>query len=105
MVSRTSRRPSTTLRRWRRCRTFFGNESCCKCFPCRIGTQRRTERLSGGAGPLDLSAWTEEVRDIGAAMRATSACGLGIAAPFVTDSLLKFFPEQVEKHTQRGRET
>ena len=77
---------------------FFAHESCGKCFPCRIGTQRLTERLNGEAGPCDLGAWTEEVRDIGAAMRATSACGLGMAAPFVTDSLLKFFPEQVKKH-------
>jgi len=77
---------------------FFAHESCGKCFPCRIGTQRLTERLTGEAGPSELAAWTEEVRDIGAVMRATSACGLGMAAPFVTDSLLKFFPEQVAKH-------
>ena len=77
---------------------FFADESCGKCFPCRIGTQRLTERLAGGAGPRDLSAWTEEVRDIGAAMRATSACGLGMAAPFVSDSLLQFFPEAVRFH-------
>ena len=77
---------------------FFAHESCGKCFPCRIGTQRLTERLGGAAGPSELGAWTEEVRDIGAAMRATSACGLGMAAPFVTDSLLKYFPEQVAKH-------
>ena len=76
---------------------FFAHESCGKCFPCRIGTQRLTERLSGEAGPRDLAAWTEEVRDIGAVMRATSACGLGMAAPFVTESLLKFFPAQVER--------
>ena len=77
---------------------FFAHESCGKCFPCRIGTQRLTERLNGGMGPCKLNEWTEEVRDIGAAMRATSACGLGMAAPFVTDSLLKFFPEHVKKH-------
>ncbi len=77
---------------------FFAHESCGKCFPCRIGTQRLTERLNGGAGPRDLAAWTEEVRDIGAVMRATSACGLGMAAPFVTDSLLKYFPSAVEQH-------
>jgi len=80
---------------------FFAHESCGKCFPCRIGTHRLTERLNGEAGPRELEAWIEEVRDIGAVMRSTSACGLGIAAPFVTESLLKFFPEQVEKHLAR----
>ncbi|MCI0534048.1 MAG: NAD(P)H-dependent oxidoreductase subunit E [Verrucomicrobiales bacterium] len=77
---------------------FFAHESCGKCFPCRIGTQRLTERLNGEAGPRELGAWIEEVRDIGAVMRSTSACGLGMAAPFVTESLLKFFPTAVEKH-------
>jgi len=78
---------------------FFADESCGKCFPCRIGTQRLVERLHGACG--DLAPWTEEVRDIGDAMKATSACGLGMAAPLVTDSLLKYFPNQVEKHCKR----
>jgi len=78
---------------------FFAHESCGKCFPCRIGTQRLTERLNGEAKHLDLTAWTEEVNDINEAMKATSACGLGMAAPHVTESLMKYFPEQVEAAT------
>ncbi|MCB1097177.1 MAG: NAD(P)H-dependent oxidoreductase subunit E [Verrucomicrobiae bacterium] len=80
---------------------FFAHESCGKCFPCRIGTQRLTERLNGDTSKLELSDWLDEVRDIGDVMRATSACGLGMAAPHVTDSLLRYFPEQVEAHTKR----
>ncbi|MDA0814021.1 MAG: NAD(P)H-dependent oxidoreductase subunit E [Verrucomicrobia bacterium] len=80
---------------------FFAHESCGKCFPCRIGTQRLTERLSGGMSTLGLSDWLQEVRDIGDVMRATSACGLGMAAPHVTDSLLRYFPAQVEAHTKK----
>lgn len=76
---------------------FFAHESCGKCFPCRIGTQRLTERLNGG-GPREMTQWLAEVRDIGDTMRATSACGLGMAAPHVTDSLWKYFPELVERH-------
>ena len=30
---------------------FFAEESCGKCFPCRIGTQRLSERLSGASRP------------------------------------------------------
>ena len=78
----------------RQAMAFFAEESCGKCFPCRIGTQRLTERLDGG-GPADLAAWRAEVEDIGDVMKATSACGLGVAAPFITDSLLKYFPDQV----------
>ncbi|MDA1086420.1 MAG: NAD(P)H-dependent oxidoreductase subunit E [Verrucomicrobia bacterium] len=79
---------------------FFAHESCGKCFPCRIGTQRLTERLAGEAGPASLADWKTEVEDIGSTMRATSACGLGVAAPMITDSLMKYFPDKVEKHVQ-----
>lgn len=75
---------------------FFADESCGKCFPCRIGTQRLTERLAGRSGPTEMSDWESEVRDIGKVMKATSACGLGMAAPLITESLLKYFQEEVE---------
>ncbi len=75
---------------------FFAEESCGKCFPCRIGTRRLMERLVG-EGPESLRDWLKEVDDIGRTMKATSACGLGMAAPLVTESLIKYFPEQVEK--------
>ncbi len=79
---------------------FFAEESCGKCFPCRIGTERLTERLAGEAGPKELSKWSEEVDDIGTTMMAASACGLGMAAPNITKSLTKYFPDQVTKHVQ-----
>jgi len=79
----------------RQAMSFFAHESCGKCFPCRIGTQRLTERLSGEAGPADLQSWETEVHDIGSTMMATSACGLGTAAPAITESLLRYFPERV----------
>ena len=77
---------------------FFAHESCGKCFPCRIGTQRLAERLSGAAGPRDPAEWKREVHDIGKAMSTLSACGLGIAAPLVSESLLKYFPDRVDAH-------
>ena len=79
---------------------FFAEESCGKCFPCRIGTRRLTERLAGEAGPGDLSAWTAEVNDLGHTMKEISACGLGMAAPLITESLLRYFPDEVARHVQ-----
>ena len=76
---------------------FFAEESCGKCFPCRIGTQRLTERLAGG-GPSDLTSWLDEVADLNRTMKETSACGLGQAAPLITESLLRYFPETVQAH-------
>ena len=77
---------------------FFAHESCGKCFPCRIGTQRLTERLGFKAGPQDAESWCTELIDIGSTMKATSACGLGVAAPLVSDSLLKYFKDEVLNH-------
>ena len=66
---------------------FFAEESCGKCFPCRIGTQRLTELLSVPLQPSSEAL----ISRIGAVMKATSACGLGTAAPNITDSLLRCF--------------
>ena len=84
---------------------FFAEESCGKCFPCRIGTQRLTERLGGRHGPGDPSAWISEVTDLGRTMKSVSACGLGMAAPLITESLMKYFPEQVVEHVKQRGET
>jgi len=79
---------------------FFAHESCGKCFPCRIGTQRLAERLAGTAGPDDIDLWTGEVHEIGGVMKAISACGLGMAAPLLAESLVRFFPERVGRHVK-----
>ena len=80
---------------------FFAHESCGKCFPCRIGTQRLTERLNANDKQLSLENWKEEIDDIGSVMKATSACGLGMAAPHVTESLQRYFPEAIEAHLKK----
>lgn len=82
---------------------FFAEESCGKCFPCRIGTQRLTERLNGDAGPRVVMDWIDEVTDIGRTMKAVSACGLGLAAPLITESLLRYFPKEVEAAVTQPR--
>ena len=64
---------------------FFAEESCGKCFPCRIGTHRLTELLSE---PLHAKS-KRLVIEIGTVMKQTSACGLGTAAPNITDSLMR----------------
>ena len=40
------------------------------------------------------------MEDLGRVMGAASACGLGLAAPLVTDSLMKYWPEEVKAHMQ-----
>ncbi|WP_067968403.1 NAD(P)H-dependent oxidoreductase subunit E [Nocardiopsis trehalosi] len=60
---------------------FFRDESCGQCVPCRVGTVRQEEalqRLSLGTGPrrTDIAL----LREVGAAMRDASICGLGQTA-------------------------
>ena len=80
---------------------FFAEESCGKCFPCRIGTTRLAERWGGTAGPSQLDTWTDEVKDIAKVAKSISACGLGMAAAILSDSVLKYFPGEVERHVRQ----
>lgn len=84
----------------RQAMSFFAHESCGKCLPCSVGTKRLVERLTGSAGTGELEPWMDEVLDLGRTMVETSACGLGTAAPLITESLLRYFPEQVAAHVE-----
>jgi NADH-quinone oxidoreductase subunit F len=72
---------------------FFAHESCGKCFPCQLGTQRQLEIVEkiveGKAKKGDLQA----LQDIGFAMAHASLCGLGMTASTAILSALKKWPE------------
>jgi len=61
---------------------FFRDESCGQCVPCRVGTVRQEEALhrikdsAGAAAAGDVAL----LREVGAAMRDASICGLGQTA-------------------------
>jgi NADH:ubiquinone oxidoreductase subunit F (NADH-binding) len=82
---------------------FFSEESCGKCFPCRIGTRRMYERLKGTHGPTQTAEWRGEMEDMSFTMLATSACGLGQAAPLIVESLDRYFPKVVDGHIQKSQ--
>ncbi|GIW86483.1 MAG: NADH dehydrogenase subunit F [Isosphaeraceae bacterium] len=77
---------------------FFRNESCGKCVPCRIGSQKLVEigeRIAGGVGrPGDR----ELVSDLARTLELTSICGLGQSAAKPLESALRFFVEITEKN-------
>jgi NADP-reducing hydrogenase subunit HndC len=77
---------------------FFRFESCGKCTPCRIGTQRSyeiLERIAHGAGELsDL----DELERLGGYMEQLSNCGLGQTAPVAIRDIIKHFRAEVEAH-------
>jgi NADH-quinone oxidoreductase subunit F len=73
---------------------FFAHESCGKCYPCQLGTQRQLELLTalsqnGGLPPDGRQA----LLDVGQAMTLTSLCGLGQTAASAVLSAVARWPE------------
>lgn len=80
---------------------FFRNESCGKCVPCRVGSQKMADLLAAwteGRGSAGDAVLIEELSE---AMRLTSICGLGQIVPAPVASVLKYFREEVEAHVTR----
>jgi NADH:ubiquinone oxidoreductase subunit F (NADH-binding)/NADH:ubiquinone oxidoreductase subunit E len=86
---------------------FYRNESCGKCVPCRMGSQKMTDllvRWTQGAVPepqyrTDLAL----LDDLSQAMSQTSICGLGQIAPAPILSVLKHFRTEVDAHVLKGQ--
>lgn len=71
--------------------SFFRDESCGQCVPCRVGTVRQEEalhRIAGGAARGGIAAETALLDDVGAAMRDASICGLGQTAYAAIESAI-----------------
>ena len=72
---------------------FFAHESCGKCYPCQMGTQRQYEilqRIAAGQTQPDDAA---RLSDIGWTMSDASICGLGQSASWAVQSAMKLWPE------------
>lgn len=75
----------------RRIGRFFQHESCGKCFPCQLGTQRQLELLER----LDQPRPGDPVRlrDVGLTMTEASLCGLGQTAAAAVLSAMQRWPD------------
>jgi len=68
---------------------FFRNESCGKCVPCRLGSEKAVELLDGVRfGQLPQTA-LDVLPELGETMALTSICGLGQVAVAPAISLLR----------------
>ena len=79
---------------------FYRNESCGKCSPCRIGTQKLTDLLEawtrGTVGTGDM----EMLKDLSQVLKSFSICGLGQISPAPIESVMKHFPELMREHLE-----
>ncbi|MCI0394345.1 MAG: NAD(P)H-dependent oxidoreductase subunit E [Chloroflexi bacterium] len=76
---------------------FFAHESCGKCFPCQLGTQRQMEILRRVAHNGVYPADKQTLLDVGFTMTETSLCGLGQTAASAVVSAIRLWPELVEQ--------
>jgi NADH-quinone oxidoreductase subunit F len=74
---------------------FFQHESCGKCFPCQLGTQRQQEILDRLDHPQPGDA--ARLRDIGLTMTEASLCGLGQTAASAVLSAMTRWPHLFER--------
>lgn len=83
--------------------TFFRNESCGKCVPCRVGSDKIVhilERATRGQATMDEINLIGELAET---MQLTSICGLGQAAPLPITSALKYFGDEIMLHLTEKR--
>ena len=75
---------------------FFAHESCGKCYPCQMGTQRQKEILDRIAEGRVLEGDLIRLQDVGWTMTDASLCGLGQTAAGAVLSAIKLWPEMFE---------
>jgi NADH:ubiquinone oxidoreductase subunit F (NADH-binding)/NADH:ubiquinone oxidoreductase subunit E len=80
------------------CTQFFRNESCGKCVPCRMGSQKLSDIIRYILTHRFPREQLGVVQELGATMTATSICGLGqvVANPIL--SVMKHFPEELARY-------
>ena len=82
---------------------FYRNESCGKCVPCRVGSQKMVEMLTGWTEGRASNSDLQLLDELSFAMKLTSICGLGQIVPAPIQSVLKHFPQVVDEHVKNGR--
>jgi NADH:ubiquinone oxidoreductase subunit F (NADH-binding)/NADH:ubiquinone oxidoreductase subunit E len=87
---------------------FYRNESCGKCVPCRIGSQKLVSLGTNLlVGNIDTQRWTNELypaaKDLGKVMELTSICGLGRSVSLPLRTTVDYFPQDIARHTESAQ--
>jgi NADH:ubiquinone oxidoreductase subunit F (NADH-binding) len=82
---------------------FFRNESCGKCVPCRLGSQKLASLGSHLLnGQIESALWKDEIlpliKEMGKAIELASICGLGRSVPVPLMTAAAFFEQDIAKH-------
>jgi NADH:ubiquinone oxidoreductase subunit F (NADH-binding)/NADH:ubiquinone oxidoreductase subunit E len=86
---------------------FYRNESCGKCVPCRVGSQKMVDLLvrwtQGELPETQYRADLDLLSELSQAMSLTSICGLGQIVPAPMQSVLQHFRAEVDAHVLHGK--
>jgi hypothetical protein len=83
---------------------FFAHESCGKCYPCQMGTQRQMEILNRIAEGKVLDSDVDRLQDVGWTMTDSSLCGLGQTAASAVLSAIKLWPDLFKDEGRRMKD-
>lgn len=81
---------------------FFAHESCGKCYPCQLGSERQEEILGRVAAGSPTAGDGQRLADIGTTMIDASLCGLGQTAATAVLSAMKLWPELFQAQSAKS---
>lgn len=87
--------------------TFTQEESCGKCLPCRVGTRKLLNILTGITEGKGAASDLERLNHLCETVHKTSLCGLGQTAPNPIITTMRYFGDEyrahvVDKHCPAG---
>lgn len=82
---------------------FFRNESCGKCVPCRMGSQKMVTILTGWTSGESSPHDRQLIDELFKAMRLSSICGLGQIVHAPIASVMQHFPAIIDEHINNKR--
>jgi NADH-quinone oxidoreductase subunit F len=77
---------------------FTADESCGKCFPCRLGSTRGKELIAKARGDSSYKIDRELITDLLDTMEQTSLCALGGGVPLPIKNALQYFSTELEPY-------
>jgi NADH-quinone oxidoreductase subunit F len=77
---------------------FTADESCGKCFPCRLGSTRGKELIAKARAENDFKIDRELLTDLLDTMEQTSLCALGGGVPLPIKNALKYFEGELASY-------
>jgi formate dehydrogenase beta subunit len=81
---------------------FYRNESCGKCVPCRVGSQKMVDIISGIMAGTAKETDLDQIKQLGDAMNMASICGLGQVVANPISQVLTKWKDEIQAYLRRS---